>query len=281
MIGQQGMYLAGGYMLTPAIAALITRLFFYKPRFKDAGLRFGKFKDYIRFWMYSLVITVISYGMYTLFGSISWDFSGEVFLNLLAQQFAAAGDDMMTSLPPGFTPQMMLWLFFIGSLTIFNIMSGLISGFGEEFGHRSLMFPLLFPDKPWLGLILGGTLWYAWHQPLLFLMPASAPVPLWQTSLNHLVLLIGSICTHIYLCYVYVKSQSIFVPSLAHITLNNAARALWYFVVLQNQFTANIAQVLAMVTVVAFLYCRREMEVFSEQPPVAVAIERKISNEYT
>ena len=54
MMGKQGMYLASGYMLTPAIAAIITRLFFHKQHFKDAYLRFGKFKDYIKFWLVSL-----------------------------------------------------------------------------------------------------------------------------------------------------------------------------------------------------------------------------------
>jgi hypothetical protein len=39
-LGEQGMYLAQGYMLTPAIAALITRLFFYEKKFKDANLRY-------------------------------------------------------------------------------------------------------------------------------------------------------------------------------------------------------------------------------------------------
>ena len=41
MMGQQGVYLAGSYMLTPAITALITRLLFHQPRFKDANLRLG------------------------------------------------------------------------------------------------------------------------------------------------------------------------------------------------------------------------------------------------
>jgi len=183
MMGQQGVYLAGAYMLTPAIAALITRICFHKPRFKDANLRFGRFRDYIRFWLYSLAITALSFALFTLVGAIRWDFSGQVFLDLLAQQFAATGQDMMASLPEGFTPQMMLWLFVIGGLTLFNIMPGLISGFGEEFGHRGFMFLLLFPNKPILGLIIGGLLWYAWHLPLALVIPA-APVPLWQTIIN-------------------------------------------------------------------------------------------------
>ena len=264
MIGQQGVYLAGGYMLTPALAALITRLFFYKPHFKDAHLRFGRFKDYIKFWLYSLAINAFSFVMYTLVGSIRWDFSGQVFLDLLAQQFAATGQDMTASLPPGFTPQMMLWLFVIGGLTVFNIFPGIISGFGEEFGHRGFMFPFLSPQKPWLGLLFGGFLWYLWHQPLLLVIPPGPEIPLWQTIVNHIGAIIGSICTHTYLCYVYTKSRSIFVPSIAHIALNNAARSFAYFVLIKNQFTANIAQNLVMVLVIAFLYHKKELSVIGE-----------------
>ena len=264
MMGRQGVYLAGGYMLTPAIAALITRLFFYKPHFKDAKLRFGRFRDYIKFWVYSLVITAFSYLMFTLFGSIRWDLSGKVFLDLLAQQFAATGQDMLASLPPGFTPQIMLWLFVIGGLTVFNIFPGIISGFGEEFGHRGFMFPLLFPAKPWLGLLLGGFLFYLWHQPLLLVIPPGPEVPLWQTIVTQLGAILGAIATHTYFSYVYAKSRNISVPSIAHIALNNAARSFSYFVVLQNQFTANIVQSMVMVLIVAFLFYRKELTVISE-----------------
>lgn len=264
MMGEEGVYLAGGYMLTPAIAALITRILFHKPRFSDAFLRFGKFRDYIKFWLYSLAITAFSFALFTLFGAIRWDFSGQVFLDSLAQQFAATGEDMMASLPEGFTPQMMLWLFVFGGFTVFNILPGLISGFGEEFGHRGFMFPLLFPSKPLLGLIVGGLLWYAWHLPLTLIFPATVPVPLWQTILNHAAAMVGSICTHTYLCYVYAKGRSIFVPSIAHVAMNNASRSFAYFVVITNQFTANLAQYLVMVILVAVLYYRKELDVIPD-----------------
>ena len=135
-LGQQGMYLAQGYMMSPAIAAIITRLFFYENKFRDANLRFGRTKDYLKFWLISVGITALSYVFFTLLGGISWDFTGQAFLERLSQQFAAAGQDMGSSLPPGFTPQMMLMAFFIGGLTVFNILPGIITGFGEEFGHR-------------------------------------------------------------------------------------------------------------------------------------------------
>jgi membrane protease YdiL (CAAX protease family) len=264
MMGQQGMYLAQGYMLTPAIAALLTRLFFYKPKFKDANLRFGKFKDYIRFWLISIGIMVLSYVLFTLLGSITWDFSGKSFLERLTQQLAATGQDINKGLPTGFTPEMMLIIFTIGGLTVFNIIPGIITGFGEEFGHRGLMFPLLYRIKPWVGIIIGGLIWFAWHLPLSLVIPQTVEYPLWQIILNHFILAIGSICTFTYLAYVYVKSESIWVTSIAHITMNNSAASFSYYAVVQNQVLANIGLTLTMMIVVGFLYYRKKLNVFPE-----------------
>jgi membrane protease YdiL (CAAX protease family) len=257
IIGEQGAYLAQGYMLTPAIAALITRLFFYKPRFQDANLRFGRARDYLKYWLVALGITALSYAIYTLLGAIRWDFTGHVFLDRLTEQFAASGQDIADTLPPGFTPQMMLWIFVIGGLTAFNIMPGLISGFGEEFGHRGFMFPALYRIKPWVGFIIGGLLWFAWHIPISFMLPPTVGMSVWTSILNYLILAVGSVCTFAYLAYVYVKSGSVFVTSIAHIAMNNAAASFSYFVIIQNQTLANLGLSLTMLVVVAFMVSQK------------------------
>jgi len=265
MMGQEGAYLAQGYMMTPAIAALITRLFFYKPHFKDAYLRFGRARDYLKYWLIALAITALSFGIYTLLGAIYWDFTGQIFLERLAEQFAATGQDISASLPSGFTPQMMLWIFFIGGLTVFNIVPGLISGFGEEFGHRGFMFPALYRIKPWVGFVIGGILWFAWHIPISFMIPQSVEQSFWTSVLNYLIVAVGSICAFTYLAYVYLKSKSIFVTSLAHIAMNNAAASLSYFVVVQDQLLANLGLTLTMLIVLAIMLFKR-MLVFDEIP---------------
>lgn len=263
-LGEQGMYLAQGYMMTPAIAAIITRLFFHEQKFRDANLRFGRIKDYLKFWLISVGITALSYVFFTLFGSITWDLTGQAFLDRLAQQFEAVGQDMAASLPPGFTPQMMLMIYFIGGLTIFNVLPGIITGFGEEFGHRGFMFPILYSIKPWVGLLVGGLIWFAWHIPLAFVIPQSVEYPISQTILNFFILAIGSICTFVYLAYVYVKSRSIWVTSLAHIAMNNSASSFSYFTVLQNQLLANMGLSLTMLVVVLVLYYKNELKAFKE-----------------
>ena len=257
MMRAQGAYLVQGYMMTPAIAALITRLLFYEPRFKDAKLRFGRARDYLKYWLVALGITALSYLIYTLLGAIRWDFSGQVFLDRLAEQFAATGQDINDTLPPGFTPQMMLWIFTIGGLTVFNIMPGIITGFGEEFGHRGFMFPALYRIKPWVGFIIGGLLWFAWHIPITFMVPQTGETSLGTTIFNYLILALGSVCTFAYLAYVYVKSGSIFVTSIAHIAMNNAASSFSYFVILQDQTLANLGLTLTMLIVVVFMVAKK------------------------
>lgn len=261
-LGPQGIMLVQAYMLAPAIAALLTRAFFYAPKFSDAGLRFGRWKDYFKFWIAGIGITALSYLLFTILGGISWDLSGQAFLDNLTTQFALSGQNINDTLPPGFTPQMMLWLFFFGGLTVFNILPGLITGFGEEFGHRGFMFPMLYKINPWLGLVGGGLLWYVWHLPLGLIAPAAVQTPVGEQLLNHFILAVGSVCTFTYLAYVYVKSRSIFVTALAHIVLNNSAASFSYFVTVQNQLLANLGLSLTMVIVVVILYLRKELVTF-------------------
>lgn len=154
--GQQANYLAALYMLGPALAAILTRLFFYKEKFKDAHLRVGKLKDYLKFWAISLGISVLAFAVYTLFGSIQWDASGHIFLEQLTSQFALTGQNI-NNLPAGFTPQMMLIFYCVGGLTVFNILPGIITGFGEEFGWRGFMFPELRKIMPWVAIVVGAS----------------------------------------------------------------------------------------------------------------------------
>lgn len=261
-MGKAGNYLAGVYMLGPAIAAIITRLFFYEARFRDAHLGFGRLKDYLRFWGITLVIVLISYVMYTILGSISWDFSGDTFLTQLKDQMALSGQDI-SDLPAGLTPRMMLFIFLVGGLTVFNIPM-VIVGFGEEFGWRGFLFPQLCRRRLAAGFIAGGIIWFTWHIPLIFVIPNAMDFTPWQHICNGIVLAIGSICTFVFFSYVYAKSGSIWVVSLVHAVFNNGSRSFSYFAEVDNQLLANLGLAVTMLAVVAFLYSRKELKVFEK-----------------
>ena len=123
-LGEMGVYLAGAYTLTPAMAALITRLF--------SIARASKMP----------VSNLAGSGITSSSGLFAWHY------------------------------------------LIVLIFPGIISGFGEEFGHRGFMFPLLYPNDPWLSLLLGGFLFYLWHQPLLLVIPSGPEVPTLANNRN-------------------------------------------------------------------------------------------------
>jgi membrane protease YdiL (CAAX protease family) len=262
LMGKAGNYLAGAYMLGPAIAAVITRLFFYEAGFRNAHLGFGRWKDYLRFWGFALLVVLISYGMYTILGAISWDFSGDTFLAQLKEQMTLSGRDI-NELPAGLTPRMMLLIFLFGGLTVFNIPMT-IAGFGEEFGWRGLMFPQLCRTRLAAGFIIGGLIWFAWHIPLMFIIPHTVDFTLRQNIANGMVLAIGSICTFVFFAYVYVKSGSIWVVSLVHAVFNNGSRSFSYFAVVENQLLANLGLAVTMLAVVGFLHYKKELKVFDD-----------------
>ncbi len=260
LIGVNGNYLAGFYMFGPAIAAAVTRLFFYRGGFRDARLGFGRLKDYLGFWGITLGIVCLSYLMFTVLGSISWDFSGDAFLARLKDQMAATGKDI-NDLPAGLNPRIMLYIFFLGGLSVFNIPTVLF-GFGEEFGWRGLMFPRLCRRGLKFAFIVGGLIWFAWHIPLIFIMPAPGDFGPWQHAINMAILAAASIFSFVFFAFVYARSGTIWVASFAHAVMNNTSRSFSYFVRIEDQLTANLALAVTMALVVGILYLRKEFRIF-------------------
>ncbi len=257
-LGQQGNYLAQFYMLTPALAAILTRLFFHPLHFKDANIRFGNWRHWLQYWLLAVSVVALYFALYTVFGAARWDFSGQAYIDQMAQYMPEAARTMQ----PGPDLALQLALFAVAGLTVLNI-PGLIMGFGEEFGARGLMFPALYRIRPWLGIVGGGLIWYAWHLPLtLVIAPATTPFTEWQTLLNLVLGLIGGIAMHAFLAYTYVKTGNILVTSLVHITVNNGSHALAYFCVIVDPFLANALTYLTMVVVVLLIYLAKEHRAF-------------------
>lgn len=245
-------------MFIPALAAIFTRRFFYKKKFQDANLRIGKLKDYFKFWLITLGITGASFLLFTLLGAVSWDFSGNSFLTLLSEQLSASGQNI-NNLPQGLTPYTMLLLYFIGGLTLFNIIPGMLSGFGEEFGWRGFMLPELYKIKPWIAFIVGGLIWFLWHLPLALIYPSSAS----KIEVAHVfIVAIASILSFVFFSYVYVKTRSIWTASFVHAVFNNSNQSLGYFSVIVNQALADFGLMVVMLLAAAVLYFSGELKVF-------------------
>jgi len=113
-------------------------------------------------------------------------------------------------------------------------------------------------------LLLGGLIWFLWHIPLVLILPQQVQYTAVEIVLNLIILGLGSVCTFIYLAYVYIKSESVFVAAIAHVTLNNSARSFSYYVEIKNQLLANFGLAITMVIVVLLLYFTKQTIVFKE-----------------
>jgi len=241
---------AGIYMLVPALSAVIIRLTVYDKKFSDSGLRFGPWKNYLVAWASGLALS-ISYGVgFYLTGCVDLDFSGDGFLKQIESIAPGMGNDMMEQLPEGFSLQLMLLLYTIGGLTLFNI-PGIIIGFGEEFGWRGFMFPLFYQISPRLAFIGGGLIWFIWHIPLGFLGPETETEVTTKAVLNYLLLGVSSLGMYAIFAYIFVVTKSIWVPSFFHIVVNNSQRAFSYWYSVKDQELASI--ILSLITIVVVL----------------------------
>jgi membrane protease YdiL (CAAX protease family) len=261
-LGQTANLVAAFYMLTPALAAAIARAFFHGPRFSDAALRPGPLRRYLWVWLGAVGLVVVQFAAFLASGAMSIDTSGQGFLDQIEQVMPGGAELMLKELPPGMTLQGMLALYALGGLTVFNV-PGTVLGFGEEFGWRGFMFPQLYRIRPWVGFVVGGLIWFAWHVPLSLLAPARS-IPSALLAIDAVALGIGSIATFAVFAWLFVRGGSIWVPSLFHAVMNNGSRALSYWVRIEHQVAADVLLSAVMVLAVVVLWRTGQLRIFEE-----------------
>lgn len=260
-LGASGNYLAGLYMFGPALAAVATRALARPPAFRGAGLRPGPLRRYAPFWLLGLAVVAANIAAIQITGAMRWDPTGEAALAQI-QRLAEISGQPMPEPPAGLSATDMLLLFTLGGLTVFNVLPGLLIGFGEEFGWRGLMFPALYRIRPWVAFVFGGLVWYAWHLPLLLVLPATenaSAVPPAFAAARVVALGCGAIAIHALFAYAYARTGSIWVPALLHGTIDNASRAASYWLIVSDQAIADIALAASMVVIVGALFASGEL----------------------
>ncbi len=123
------------------------------------------------------------------------------------------------------------WLI-LATLPISFVLS-FLAFFGEEYGWRYFLQPLLqkrFGLRG--GVLLLGVVWGLWHLPLDFFFYVTPDKGLIQTTAQ----IITCVSLGIFLAYVYMKTQNIWVPVVIHFLNNNLA------VVFSQEQTAQVLQ---------------------------------------
>jgi membrane protease YdiL (CAAX protease family) len=197
---------------SPAIAAFIVRKWITKEGFGDAGLhpnfRQG-WKYYLIAWLLPLLVSGIILGTAVLFDISKPDFTLQRFA-----QWMGEGSNV-PSVPP------YLWLVLPIQFLIGALFTTFVS-FGEEFGWRGYLQKRIMPGKPVWATVITGIIWGVWHFPL-NIQGYNFPD---NRFLGLIVFPITTIFLSIIFGWLQNKSDSVWVPSLAHAATNSVGSSL-------------------------------------------------------
>lgn len=148
-----------GYMLAPALANVLTRLFTGEG-WRDVKLR-HKFRAEVPFWAAAWVLP----GVLTLLGVALFFviFPGlfDSKLGILAERVQMAGVPL---------ENLNLWTMLLANVLQAIVIAPLVNGFftfGEEFGWRGYLLPKLLPLGERKAVLYSGVIWGVWHAPII------------------------------------------------------------------------------------------------------------------
>ncbi|GIJ44140.1 hypothetical protein Val02_10260 [Virgisporangium aliadipatigenens] len=166
---------------TPALAAIVVRKWVTREGFADAGLR-PRVRALWRWYVLALIapaaLTFATLGLAALLGFWSYE---------------------RTS--PWLLPGLMLLSVVLAP-----------AYWGEEFGWTSYLRSRILPGRPGAAAWCTGLVWAVWHWPLPFVGYTHFDHPLWTIPLWT----VSFVLQQVALSWLYRRSGSVWVPSLAH-----------------------------------------------------------------
>jgi membrane protease YdiL (CAAX protease family) len=151
--------LAGGVMMAPALANLLTRLLTHEGK-ADLWLKPARFanpwRNWLLAWALPAVLTVLGAALFFLLFPSNFDRELE---SLRAVLSAAALDQNVSAWT-------YLLLNTLQALLLAPILNALFC-FGEEFGWRAYLLPKLLPLGERKAALITGVIWGLWHAPVI------------------------------------------------------------------------------------------------------------------
>lgn len=152
--------LLAAIMITPTLAAALTRRFITREGFATAGLRRGPWKPYLVIWVSMPFLVAGIYALTIVLGLGRFD---PTVSQLMARIHEAAGGRPIPDLPP---PLVLAAVILAQSLTLGAVVTTVFT-FGEEFGWTGYLLVKLLPLGRWKAAVVYGAIWGAWHAPVI------------------------------------------------------------------------------------------------------------------
>ncbi|MEN6436123.1 MAG: type II CAAX endopeptidase family protein [Anaerolineaceae bacterium] len=216
-----GGILVMGLMWVPGISGIITQLIFERT-LRGMGWKLGKFKYLLLAYFIPLVYCLVVYGITWLSG-----LGGVPNPELMAQ----INSVVSTTASP-----LVKILIYSANLAVFGVVSGLLSGAGEEIGWRGLFVPELAKVTSFgKASLISGLIWVFWHLPLILFADYSLPgVPKWFAVVMFTIMVLG---INTAFNWLRLKSGSLWPSALLHSSHNVFVQMVFTPLTLQTAIT--------------------------------------------
>ena len=133
---------------------------------------------------------------------------------LFRQPTSHVGLNLLLLIPAMFVPFILL--------SLPSLIVGWLNHLGEEFAWRGFLFRRLADENSKLvrAVFLSGAVWWAWHLPMFRLSPVLSALTLPQQGLIVLLSVPSILGTAFIYSWVYLKSGSIWAPTIMHLFWN-------------------------------------------------------------
>ena len=195
-------------MIFPMIVAVVFMLI-SKEKFSAVGWKWPK----LRYMLLSLFLPLLQMAAVVAIGYTldSLSFNSHHYLSQNPTPYAWM--NVILCIPAIFIPFILLSLprFFVGW----------VSHLGEEFAWRGYLFRRLSErDGIVKAVLVSGIVWWAWHLPMFWLSPVISRLPVERLALMVLLSIPSMVGTACVFSWAYVKSASIWAPTIMHLSWN-------------------------------------------------------------
>lgn len=196
-------------MWAPGIAALISTRSVLKQPIRNLNLnRIGEPKLLLIAWLIPPLLAIAT-------GILTWAFG----LGKLDSQFTQIRV-LMQNAPGGASipPFLVIIIQIAFSITMAPLINAIFA-LGEELGWRGFLLPQLLPFGQGRAILISGAVWGIWHAPAI-LQGQNYPT---HPYLGLFLMIIFCVLMGAFLSWLYLRTQSPWLPALAHGSLNATA----------------------------------------------------------
>ncbi|MBI4484165.1 MAG: CPBP family intramembrane metalloprotease [Acidobacteria bacterium] len=192
-------------MLVPGTSAILTR-WYLGEGFDDAGWK-GRvpWHWYLGAYLFGVLFFGATYGLLLLLGWATWDPSFGSFLS----QMRLRGIPFQAG-------QELRWRPLLFATLVTGPVATWAFALGEEMGWRGYLLLRLWRWGPRRALLVTGLIWGAWHLPMIWMGYNYPGYPV----LGSLLMILYSVLLGIVLGWFMLRSGSVWIPALAHATVN-------------------------------------------------------------